>query len=250
MRRIVVVTGAASGIGQAIAKRAAQDSDTVIVADIREARETVEQITATGGHAASYECDLRDSASIDDVFSRIQKTHGLVDVLINNAGTMGRWPVEVTEATENDWHTIFETNVKSAFLCCRQVLPAMRAKSAGAIVNMGSELAIVAAEGCALYCASKAAIVHFTRALAVDEAKHGIRVNCICPGPIDTTLLNPTVGNGDTVRTARASSARSTLIKRLGTPAEIANLTWFVASGGVDFMIGSAILADGGVTAV
>lgn len=250
MNKIVVVTGAAAGIGRAITQCAADSGSTVILLDIREAPEAVEKIKAAGGTAFSYQCNVADPLSVKKVFSHIHQAHGAVDVLINNAGTMGRWPVAVTEATDRDWHTIFETNVKSTFLCCRQVLPAMRAKGTGVIVNIGSELAMVGAEGCSLYCASKAAIVHFTRALAVDEARHGIRVNCVSPGPVDTNLLNPTAGNDEGVESARISSARSTLVNRLGTPEEIAKVTWFVASAGVDFMTGSAILVDGGVTAV
>lgn len=248
MQNIVVVTGAASGIGQAIAVRAAEDDVKVVILDTKDSDETIDRIRANNGSAVSYRCDVRDSASVEDAFSRIRQTHGTVGVLINNAGTMGRWPISVSEATEQDWHCIFETNVKSAFLCCRQVLPYMRQEGKGAIVNIGSELAIVAAKGSALYCASKAAIVHFTRALAVDEAKHGILVNCICPGPVDTKLLDPTVGTGQNFNEARSSAVESTLVKRLGTPEEIATLTWFVASAGIGFMVGSAIVADGGVT--
>ena len=247
MKKNVVVTGAASGIGQAIALRAARDRHLVIAVDIRASTETVEKITAQGGEAISYVCDLRIDGSVTALFEQIEEKHGAVDILINNAGTMGRWPLSLTETIEDDWYTIFDTNVKSVYLCCRQALSGMRKRGSGAIVNIASELAFKSAQGCAIYCASKGAVVQFTRALAVEEAKYGVRVNAVCPGPIDTELIVPTLG--DVREDNDARSYDRTVLKRLGKPEEIAEVVWFAASDSASYMVGSIIMVDGGVLA-
>jgi NAD(P)-dependent dehydrogenase (short-subunit alcohol dehydrogenase family) len=247
VKKNVVVTGAASGIGQAIALRACRDGHRVIAIDIRESTETVEKVTAEGGKVASYSCDLRNETSVTDLFNRIEENHGAIDILVNNAGTMGRWPLSLTETREDDWYTIFDTNVKSVYLCCRQALPGMRKRASGVIVNIASELAFRAAEGCTLYCASKGAVVQFTRALAVEEARNGIRINVVCPGPVDTGLLLPTLG--EVPEDNDEQSFAATALKRLGKPEEIAEVVWFAASDGASYMIGSVIMADGGVLA-
>ena len=247
MEKRVVITGAASGIGQAIALRASQDGHGVIAVDIKDSVETVERISSAGGKATSYACDLRNDGLVTDLFKRIERDHGGVDILVNNAGTMGRWPLSLTETIEDDWYTIFETNVKSVYLCSREVLPGMRKRGSGVIVNIASELAFKAAEGCTIYCASKGAVVQFSRALAVEEARNGIRVNVVCPGPIDTQLLEPTLG--EIPEDNDAQSFAGTALKRLGRPEEIAEVVWFAASERASYMIGSVILADGGAVA-
>jgi NAD(P)-dependent dehydrogenase (short-subunit alcohol dehydrogenase family) len=247
MKKNVIVTGAASGIGQAIALRASRDGHMVIAVDIRESTETVEKITVEGGEAVSYTCDLRNDESVTDLFDRIEESHGVIHILVNNAGTMGRWPLSLTETTEDDWYTIFDTNVKSTYLCCRQALSGMRKRGSGVIVNIASELAFKSAEGCTIYCASKGAVVQFTRALAVEEAKNGIRINVVCPGPIDTGLIIPTLG--EVPEDNDAQSFSQTALKRLGKPEEIAEVVWFTASEAASYMIGSVIMADGGVLA-
>lgn len=247
MKKNVVVTGAASGIGQAIALRISRAGHLIIAVDIDESTATVEKITAEGGKATSYSCDLRNDELVTDLFDRIEEAHGAIDILINNAGTMGRWPLSLTETREEDWYTIFDTNVKSVYLCCRQVLPGMRKRGSGVIVNIASELAFKAAEGCTLYCASKGAVVQFTRSLAVEEASNGIRINVVCPGPVDTGLLLPTLG--EVPEDNDEQSYAQTALKRLGKPEEIAEVVCFAASEGASYMVGSVIMADGGVLA-
>lgn len=245
--RIILVTGAAGGIGKATALRMAEEGDVIIASDIRSAEDTANEIIAQGGKSASYDCDVTDENSIGDLFSRIESEHGPVDVLVNVAGTMGRWPLSLTELTVDDWNKVFDTNVKSIFLTCKRALPGMRQKQNGIIVNVASELAFVAGGGCANYCASKAAVVQFTRAIAVEEASSGIRANSVCPGPIDTPLLRPTIG-GNEDESADAD-AETTALGRLGQPEEIAEVICFAASEKASFMTGSAIMSDGGVTA-
>ena len=248
-RSIVVVTGAATGIGRAIALRAARENCVVIAADINDTDDTVAAISAEGGQATSYQCDVRSADSIDNLFSWVEDTHGDVDILINNAGTMGHWPLSLPDVSEDNWYTVFDTNVKSVFLCCRRVLPMMRKRGDGAIVNIASELAFVAADGCSVYCASKAAVLHFSRALAAEEAKYGVRINCVCPGPVDTQMLTSFAADapaGNSVEDA----ASYTALGRVGKPDEIANVVWFAASKEASFMIGSVLVADGGVSII
>ena len=187
------------------------------------------------------------TGSVKELFAQIEEKHGAIDILVNNAGTMGRWPLSLTETTEDDWYTIFDTNVKSVYLCCRQALSGMRKRGSGVIVNIASELAFKSAEGCTIYCASKGAVIQFTRALAVEEAKNGIRINAVCPGPIDTELIIPTLGEVPEDNDARSFSR--TAVKRLGKPEEVAEAVWFAASDGASYMIGSIIMVDGGVLA-
>lgn len=247
--KIFLVTGAATGIGRAIAIRAGKEGCCVIAADIADAGETVDAIVAEGGHAAWYQCDVRDAESVEQLFDLVEKNHGPVSVLINNAGTMGRWPLSIPETSEEDWYRILDTNLKSVFLCSRRVIPKMRKRRQGAIVNIASELAFVVAEGCAVYCASKAAIVQLSKAMAAEEVQYGIQVNCVCPGPVDTQMLLPSVDSDElSPENAVAESASFTSIGRVGRPEEIANVVWFAASPEASYMVGSTLLVDGGVT--
>lgn len=147
MQKIVVVTGGACGIGRAISVRAARDGYAVVILDRQDAREIVTSIHSMGGDAESLQCDVGDTVSVADAFARIYDEYHNVDVLINNAGTMGRWPLRVDETTDEDWQRIFDTNVKGVYLCCRSVLAEMRIRRSGSIVNVASELALVGAEG-------------------------------------------------------------------------------------------------------
>jgi len=199
MRKIVVVTGAASGIGQAIAWRAALDGHIIIAVDIQEPDDTIEIISNDGFKAAPFLCDLRDKKSVEGLFAWVRKTYGAVDIL----------------------------------------------------VNILSELAFIATQGAAVYCASKAAVVQLTRALAVEEPKYGIRINSVCPGPVDTGMLKPTFGTTpDGVESEILAATTPTVLQRLGMSKEIAEVVWFTASEGASFMVGSALIVDGGAMAV
>ena len=242
-----MVTGAASGIGQAIAIRAAQDGHRVACVDIRDQTDTLDRIQATNGKATVHACDLRDAEAVRKLFADVEDSYGGPDILINSAGTLGSWPLSLTETTGDMFDEVFGVNVKGTYLCCRAALGAMRQRGHGSIVNIGSELAFKAAPGATLYCAAKAAVVQLSRALAVEEAQNGIRVNVVCPGPVDTALLNPTVG--PVPPDIKAQSFDQTAMQRLGTPEEIAEIVWFVASDKASYMTGAVIPVDGGALA-
>ena len=243
----IVVTGAASGIGQAIAVRASHDGHRVVIVDIRDQTDTASRIKAKDTTPTVITCDLRDEAAVQGMFSRIEQSHGGVDILINCAGTMGKWPLTLPETTALGFDDVFNVNVKGTYLCCREAVASMRSRGQGSIVNIGSELAFKAAPGATLYCAAKAAVVQFSRALAVEEAANGIRVNVVCPGPVDTNLLNPTVG--PVPADIAAQSYAQTALKRLGRPEEIAEVVWFVASDKASYMTGAVVPVDGGALA-
>lgn len=243
----IVITGAASGIGQAIAVRASHDGPRVVIVDIRDQSDTANRIKANGTTPTIITCDLRDEAAVQGMFSGIERSHGGVDILVNCAGTMGKWPLTLPETTAEGFDDVFGVNVKGTYLCCREAVCLMRSRGKGSIVNIGSELAFKAAPGAAIYCAAKAAVVQFSRALAVEEAANGIRVNVVCPGPVDTNLLNPTVG--PVPADIAAQSYAQTALKRLGRPEEIAEVVWFLASDKASYMTGAVVPVDGGATA-
>jgi len=245
--RTVVVTGAASGIGQAIAVRASRAGHRVVIVDIRDQADTASRIQAGGGITTAITCNLLDEIAVRELFEEVERSHGGVDILINCAGTMGEWPLPLTETTGVMFDEVFGVNVKGTYLCCREAIATMRRRGHGSIVNIGSELAFKAAPGATLYCASKAGVVQFSRALAVEEAENGIRVNVVCPGPVDTRMLDPTIG--DIPADIAAQSHAQTAMRRLGTPEEIAEVVWFVASDKASYMTGAVVPVDGGALA-
>ena len=142
-----------------------------------------------------------------------------------------------------------EVNLKGVFLCSRASIPAMRRQGGGVIVNVASELGLVGGSEIAAYCATKGGVVQLTKAMAVDHASEGIRVNCVCPGPVDTPLLEATIQGSSDPEEERRRIVEKTLIKRFGRPEEIANVILFLASSESSYMTGSVVAVDGGVTA-
>jgi NAD(P)-dependent dehydrogenase (short-subunit alcohol dehydrogenase family) len=172
-----------------------------------------------------------------------------VDVLVNAAGIGTPRPVTIDEATMAEWQELCAVNLTGTLLCCRAVIPVMREGGGGAIVNIASELGLVGSPRSAMYGATKGAVVQLTRALAVDHAPDRIRVNCVCPGPVDTPLLRRGVARAADPEAKLRAEMGSTLLGRLGRPEEIASLIHFLASDEASFMTGSIVVADGGVTA-
>ena len=244
--KVVAITGAASGIGRACALGAAGGGARVILMDRAESRSVEDEITAGGGRAESLCCDVRDTHAVNEAFSHIRRLTGRLDVLINCAGSSGDWPKPLSETTDEDWDLVVDTNLKGIFACCRAALPMLR-ENQGAVVNIASELGLVGAAGLVVYGASKAGVIHLSRGLAVEEGPNRVRVNCVCPGPVDTPFVIPPAA--DDVEQKRCDAASTTIMGRLGAPQEIADVVLFVASPKASFMTGSVVVADGGVTA-
>ena len=248
-KKVAIVTGAGSGIGEASAIRLAEEGATVICADINgAAAELVAQgIVASGGKATAAAIDISDDKQCDAVVASAIKDFGTVDILVNNAGV--NLPGVFHEVTNETIDRTLSVNIKGAMYLTRAVLPAMLKQGSGSIVNMSSVNGLVSEPFLSVYSASKGAIVMFTRGIALDYAKTGVRCNAICPGWVDTPINHAhakMLGGLDHVYKTIDSFQP---IGRPGTPREIANLVLFLASDESSFMTGSIVSADGGMTA-
>ena len=235
--RTAVVTGAAGGIGRAICRRLAADGFAVAGLDLREP-----DLSEVPG-ARAYSVDIRDAGSVRQAADRIRTDLGAPWLLVNAAGVFSIQ--YVTDLREEEWDRILDTNLKGPFLTCREFLPAMIEARDGCIVNIASTAGVRGGRKRAAYCASKGGLVLLTRSLAVDHGRDGIRVNCVCPGLIDTEMA-------DWIRhdaAAMADFSASTPAGRIGQPADIADAVCFLASDRAGYLQGSVIMVDGGVTA-
>jgi len=245
--RVVVVTGAAGGIGGACARECAAQGARVVAADIngRGLAETVRMIAAAGGQARAVPTDVSAEASVAALAAEVIRVEGAVHALMNNAAIFYGKTVE--ETTLEEWNRQMAVNVGGVFLTSKYFLPHLRA-SRGAIVNMSSANAYFVEPSCAGYCATKAAIVGLTKAMAIDYGKDGVRVNCICPGYIDTGLAQAYFDVQADPAKARADAGKLHALWRIGQPEEIARVAAFLASDEASFVTGAAIAADGGFT--
>jgi NAD(P)-dependent dehydrogenase (short-subunit alcohol dehydrogenase family) len=243
--RVVVVTGAASGIGRACAIEFAREGARVVAADINVAgvTETVNQITAPGGSAIAVECDVASADSVRNLVERTLSAFSGVHALVNNAAIQVSKTVEDT--TPEEWDRQMAVNVGGVFLCSKFFLPHLR-KTRGVIVNMSSVNGFFVEPMCAGYCATKAAIIGLTKAMAIDHGKDGIRVNCICPGYIDAGLAESYFQSQPDPQAARASAGQLHALGRIGRPEEVARLAVFLASDEASFMTGASVVVDGG----
>jgi len=243
--KIAVVTGAGSGIGAASAARFAREGASVLVADIRahKARETVALITDEGGVAAPFEVDVAQADSVAAMIAACIDAFGGIDVLFNNAGTLR--PGNAVELDVADWDLVMAVNVRSVFLGAKYAVPHMQARGGGSIINTASVSGLHGDGGAVAYAASKAAVINLTRALAVDHAAAGIRVNAICPGTIETPPVQRMMADPGFLELNLSAHA----LGRLGRPEEIANAAVWLASDEASFVTGEALLVDGGLRA-
>ncbi|CAB5057980.1 MAG: glucose 1-dehydrogenase [Actinobacteria bacterium] len=247
--RVAFVTGAGSGIGQASAIRLAEEGAKVICADIdlAAATATADQIIGQGFIAEGYGLDISDSAGCAKAIDYTVEKFGAIDILVNNAGV--NLPGVFHEVSNETIDRTLNVNVKGAMYLTRAALPHMLKNSRGSIVNMSSVNGLVSEPYLSVYSASKGAIVMFTRGIALDYAKTGIRCNAICPGWVDTPINHAhakMLGGLDHVYKTIDSFQP---IGRPGTSREIANVVLFLASDESSFMTGSIVSADGGMTA-
>jgi NAD(P)-dependent dehydrogenase (short-subunit alcohol dehydrogenase family) len=245
--KVAIITGAKSGIGLATARRLADEGARVVVADIEQGTPEVEQLFLSAEDVRFVRTDVSISHQVASLFEGTLAAYGRVDVLVNNAGI--ELAKKLTDTSEEEWNRLMNVNLKGVFLCSRSAIPIMQGQGRGVIVNVASELGLVGGSDIAAYCASKGGVVQLTKAMAVDHAGVGIRVNCVCPGPVATPLLEATIQAASDPEQERRSIVSKTLMRRIGRPEEIASVILFLASDESSYMTGSIVAVDGGVTA-
>jgi NAD(P)-dependent dehydrogenase (short-subunit alcohol dehydrogenase family) len=248
---VAIVTGGGSGIGRAAASLFADEGAMVTVADLRgdAAAAVADDIRANGGKALSVQVDVSSAEDAARMVDATVEEFGSLHLLYNNAGVDSAG--DVVDGSEEDWDRCLDVSAKGTFLCSKAAVPAIEGSGGGAIVNQGSVAALVGIRRFAAYCAAKGAVVALTRAMAVDLAPRGIRVNCICPGTVLTPLMEELIrerGDGDLER-GIAITAEKYPMGRLGTADEVARVALFLASDDAAFVTGSLYTVDGGMTA-
>ncbi|MDG6925150.1 MAG: SDR family oxidoreductase [Nitrososphaerota archaeon] len=247
--KVAIVTGGNSGIGRATSLLFAREGAKVVVAarDASKGEEVVQQIKRVSGEAVFVKTDVSKSEDVKRLVERTVSLYGRVDILFNNAALS---PVgNVLTTSEEEWRAVIDTNVNGAFLCTRYVLPHMLKQGGGAIVNTGSINSLMAMKDEAAYDTSKGGVLMLTRATAMDFAKDGVRVNCICPGAIETPMLRDILDKAPNPEEAEADLIRKHALGRVGTPEEVARVALFLASDDSSFITGAAIAVDGGMLA-
>ena len=241
--RVALVTGGNGGIGFGIAKGLAQAGASVAIAGRNSAKNAaaIAELEALGAKAMAVEADVSEEASVARMIGRVAERFGRIDILIANAGINVRKQPEDYSLAE--WHQIINANLTSLFLCANAVLPEFRNVGGGKIITIGSMSSIFGGAIIGPYAASKGAVVQFTKSLAVAWAKHGVQVNSILPGFIDTDL---TRGGRQSAPAMFAKVVERTPAGRWGQPEDLAGLAVFLASRASDFITGTAIPADGG----
>ena len=250
-QKIAVITGSATGIGQATALVFAEQGATVICADVslEKAQQTVEQITQQGGKAEAVHVDVSDVESVEQLAKHIKETYGTVDVLFNNAG-IDEQGGKVHEYPIDLFDRIIAVDLRGTFLVSKFLIPLML-DNGGSIINTSSMSGRAADLNRSGYNAAKGGIANFTRAMAIDYARHGIRVNSLSPGTIETPLIDTLVGEKEKEqgKQFRDANAWITPLGRLGKPREMATVALFLASDDSSYVTGEDITADGGIMA-
>jgi 2-hydroxycyclohexanecarboxyl-CoA dehydrogenase len=240
--KIAIVTGAAQGIGRAIADKLAAEGATVVVTDLDEAAAQA-AAAAIGAGAVGLAADVTDRAAVEAMVRSVHERFGRIDVLVNNAGWDKAAPF--VESDPDDWDRVIRINLYGVLNTCRAVLPIMAAQGSGAVVNIGSDAGRVGSSGEAVYSAAKGGVIAFTKSAAREMARSQVRVNCVCPGPTDTPLFASMGGDNPRLREALIKAIP---FRRLAQPSDLANAVAFYASDEASFITGQTISVSGGLT--
>ncbi|MDE0686875.1 MAG: glucose 1-dehydrogenase [Candidatus Poribacteria bacterium] len=243
--KVAIVTGAASGIGKATAILFAEHGAKIVVADIDEdrANQTVAVIQDAGNEAIYIQTDVTLSENTEKMVRETLNTYGKLDILLSSAGIAMRLPVG--DLPEEDWHRCLDVNLTGVYLCAKAAIPAMLENGGGSIINLSSIYGLVGADVRAAYVASKGGVTNLTRGMALDYAEDNIRVNCICPGFVETPLVAGVIKTPEEYQ----SLGDRHPMRRLAQPEEIAYGALYLASDESAFVTGIALPIDGGYTA-
>ena len=251
--KVALVTGAGSGIGKAMADLFATEGARVVVVDLdpNGGESTVNTIKRKGGESFFVQANVSISDQIKRAMDLAVARYGRIDILCNNAGIVAtKSPDTVVDLDENEWDKIINTNLKSVFLGMKYGIPIMLKNGRGSVINTGSICSIVGDYSYSAYCASKGGILMLTKAAALDYAKRGVRVNCICPSDVETPLIQRWFASAPDPEKVRQLELSKHPIGRLAKPEEVARLALFLASDESSFITGAAITIDGGYTAI
>jgi NAD(P)-dependent dehydrogenase (short-subunit alcohol dehydrogenase family) len=238
--RVALVTGAATGIGRATAERLAQEGAAVVAGIVDESQRP---------SVAAFDIivlDVRSEDAWGRAIAQIEERHSGLDILVNNAGIHRRGTAP--ETTREVWDEVMAVNLWGTFIGSKSALPAMRRRGGGVIVDLCSMNALVGAAGATAYSASKGGVLALTRAMAMEHVGDGIRVNCVCPGPVETPIIDGIVAHAADPDTARAAIAARVPMGRMATAEEVAAAIAFLASDDASYMTGVAMPVDGGRT--
>lgn len=247
--KVAIITGGSSGIGAATCRLFAQAGARVVVAARREVEgeAVADEIRTASGDAIFIRTDVARAEDVERLVTSTEDRLGRVDILVSCAGIMltGQAP----DTSLETWRQTIDTNLAGPFHLAKYGIPALRRAGGGSIVLVASELGLVGARDAVAYCAAKGGLINMARALAVDHAREGIRVNALCPGPIDTPMLRQFFDGADDPETLERTQLEPIPLGRWGTPEELARAALFLASDASSYMTGSVMVSDGGATA-
>ena len=248
--KVSLITGAGSGIGRATAECFAREGATVVAVDVNaDAAQTTQDVIETaGGKCLGLGVDVSDEEQVMGAIAATVQNFGRLDILFNNAGISMLKPI--TETTEADLDKLLGVNLKGVFFGCKHAITQMLTQDGGVIINIASELSLVGQPLYSGYCATKGGVLALTRALATEWAAQNIRVNAICPGPINTPMIHTEFNLGHDPAAEEKATIATIPAGRLGKPSDIANVALFLATSDANFVHGAAIVADGGKTII
>lgn len=254
-KKIALITGGSTGFGRRISQILCDEGAKVVLWDVNDAdgEKTTADIKAAGGEISYLHVDVRDSASIEKAATDINARYGRVDILMNSAGVHQYKTGNVVETDEEEYDKIMDTNVKGIFLCSKYIIPLMP-EEGGSIINFASAWGMIVSNKVPIYCASKAAVIHLSKAMALDFAPANIRVNSVCPGTCRTHMVEGIINSNfakfgfESPDDMWESRRQAHPLGRLGSDEDVSNLAIFLASDEAIWITGSAIVIDGGFT--